>query len=882
MTKRFSALCLAAVLAAGCSTNSSFFGYKPVTETGSQISNCDFCFSGYTNHWMSTYRHQYRFGNLYKLNVPDLQKCILQTKLNIADDLGLRGLQMQEGFINGLLSAEYNCVEYPTQDEFLNAASRADNLLVFAERDSEAGAGLAALAPKAEDIGSYQRRSRNFNPIDAFILKKGSKTVYAVVGDKERLDMLKAMIATAREVLSNYDMKRGWFGVYTHTQSVTCSPCNQLEAISRGMNEGNSWFVFHGLYEYISQPRTPNTLEEAGCPAVIDFGSSPLYGSDFSELQVQLMFEQSNWEEYKKAHGGYLSGKVPSTVVDEDNSCDFYVVEPGVAKVVNSGTKPFVVTTEELLGDTDRCMVLFNRKGEAFNRENLWKDIMSRSAVAVCGECLMGDDRFRQTLQLLVLDRVYLEKYFGDSIDMVATTKKDNVCLTVTNFYNHKVNCSLTANAPEQISITGQAMQEVSLAPGETKEIVFELTPSPEAMGKRNAVTIKAEWDGLSKTVIANYEMPPAVSVHTLLYGAPSECNFPVSIHNITPSADVDVKLSIAKADKPDEIVFETSRTLQVEKGDYVTTEFNFELPEGKYTVSTEAMGVVAQTQLGIGSGAGRATLREEDLNSDGMNEYIMENDMVRVTLIRIGARAVELYVKDRDDNVFFKLWPENPVDVNRSYRERSFWPFGGFEDFLGQASVETHKIFDAEVIKDAGNFVSVRMTGDLNGNIIEKTYTLYADSPMLEARFALDFINPEMSVLGPQPILSLGKEHWTEDKFYVPTAEGLKCNVMRPERYFGSMFYPTEGWHSGYDTKEDISFVGAFPVERPMYLHMWMNHPSNHDTHFYYTEFQPWVTIEQGVTTYFTYYMWAQGGAWENCIQQMKDRNLITVKHNE
>jgi hypothetical protein len=81
------------------------------------------------------------------------------------------------------------------------------------------------------------------------------------------------------------------------------------------------------------------------------------------------------------------------------------------------------------------------------------------------------------------------------------------------------------------------------------------------------------------------------------------------------------------------------------------------------------------------------------------------------------------------------------------------------------------------------------------------------------------------------------------------------------------------------YDTVEDIYFAGAFPVDRPYTLHMWHNHPRNRDTRFYYCELQPWTELYRGNTTYFSYYMWAGGGSWEQGIQQLRDRNLITTK---
>ncbi len=146
----------------------------------------------------------------------------------------------------------------------------------------------------------------------------------------------------------------------------------------------------------------------------------------------------------------------------------------------------------------------------------------------------------------------------------------------------------------------------------------------------------------------------------------------------------------------------------------------------------------------------------------------------------------------------------------------RGFYPYGGFEDFLGQASMETHKIYDAKIIKKEGDFVRVEMETDYYGNRLKKTFTLYGNSPLLEVRFVLDFKNPEANVLGPQPILHLGNKHGTEDVFTVPSMDGLKEYRMLPEKYYGQAIDVKEGWNAGYDTKEDISFVGAFPVSQP------------------------------------------------------------------
>ena len=99
----------------------------------------------------------------------------------------------------------------------------------------------------------------------------------------------------------------------------------------------------------------------------------------------------------------------------------------------------------------------------------------------------------------------------------------------------------------------------------------------------------------------------------------------------------------------------------------------------------------------------------------------------------------------------------------------------------------------------------------------------------------------------------------------------------MMPEKYYGRLFFLKEGWNAGYDTKQDISFVGAFPVKQPLFLHMWMNHPVNTEAHYYYVEFQPWTPIYQKSTMYFSYYIWGAGGPWQNGVKELRNRNLIT-----
>ena len=64
----------------------------------------EYQFNGYTNHWQDTYSKWYRYGNLYKMALSDVEKTIMQTKVDVAEDLGIPGLVMQERFMSELLA----------------------------------------------------------------------------------------------------------------------------------------------------------------------------------------------------------------------------------------------------------------------------------------------------------------------------------------------------------------------------------------------------------------------------------------------------------------------------------------------------------------------------------------------------------------------------------------------------------------------------------------------------------------------------------------------------------------------------------------------------------------------------------------------------------
>jgi hypothetical protein len=841
-----------------------------------------FQFNGYTNYWHDIYRDWISYGNLFKIAVPKMDYTIAQSKLDIADDMKIPGLSVQEGFLNELLSGQYVVLDEPALQKLSESAS-GNNVLALVDTDSEAGRLLTGKLPPEdpwkEKLKSHQYNAKDFTEVKAFFLENGNRKIFVIASkNKELRGNVIELISNTKALLGKYDLRRGWFGAETLLKSVTCTAGHPLEVIGKGMNEGNSWFTFSGYMDFLMQKELDEWLAKVKYPAVADVGFGQIYGlRNYDGLQVQSMFTTDSWIKYAHEKEGYIFRQVFDTASDPYHY-DGYIASEGNKEQIDNENVPFVTPTGTLDSDAVPCMVLFTTKGEQMSKELIWKAIMDRREVGVLGSGkMMGPALYRNVLELMLLDRVFLEEYFGDRVSLEAGTSDYQLNVTVTNTYPHAVSGTLELVLAPELKMSGALTTQVSLPANTSKTLQFALNPQADAMRKTNPIAVHYKWGTSKKSTLAILDLPRAISVQQLLYGNTPKVTYPVTIHNFTDKPTFPVKVEVLDKNNPKKVVYSKTQTCTAATATFSNMSFDLEVPPGSYKVKVSALGLENISQLGAGAATGKPYLYEIDLNNDGVPEYRMENDSVQITLLTTGARVIEYNVKSRNDNVFFKLWPEKAIDEKRLFRKRGYYPYGGFEDFLGQGSMETHKVYNAEVIKKEGDYVRVRMTADYYGNKLEKTFTLYGNSPLVEVQFALTFRNPEANVIGPQPILELGQRHWTEDVFTVPEKDGTHEYRMRPDRYFGRAFFLKEGWFSGYDSQQDITFVGAFPVTEPLFLHMWMNHPSNSEAHYYYVEFQPWTPIYQKSTMYFTYYLWGAGGPAQNGLKELRDRNLIT-----
>ncbi len=850
--------------------------YKPV------ITN--FQFNGYTNHWQNNYRKLFRTGNLFKMSVDDVEKEILQSKIDIAQDMEIPGLIMQEGFFWNLNSGSYEVLEFPEKDKLLLSLKKG-NVLVYISPESQLGKELSATfsgqADEYNTLKSYQYSAIGLKRIDAFILQNEERKIFVVSSpDINSLDKFKELLDNTENIIQKYDFHKGWFGVETWSKSVTCTKGHPLEVIGTGMNEGNSWFVFSGLMDFTSKDELSNWIKQVKLPVVTDVGYSSVFGcKNYDEFQAQHEKRRTKefWIDYAKEKDGYVFRSPWDTLADPYKYDGYFATEGNKFQIDNEDV-PFVLKTGRLDQNATSGMVLFIEKGEQLTNNTMWQAILDRREVGILKKGkMMGPAKFRNALQMLLLDRKFLDEYFGTQINIITNTEGYNLQVTITNSSKEPVSGRLELTLPKALKVKGKSTVSITILAEGIITQNFIMKPDGGAMNYTNPIAIKYRWNGKEKSTLAMLDLPPAISVHQLLYGHAPKINYPVTVHNFTDKSSFPVNVQVF--DKKNKVVFEANKTCNAKTASFEDMQFELELPAGNYNVKVSALGVETISQLGVGKAEGAPYVYEIDINGDGINEYRMENDSVQITLLATGARVIEYIVKSRNDNVLFKHWPKKTIDNKRPFRERAYYPYGGFEDFLGQGSMENHEVYKAEILKSEGDYVRVRMWTEYFGNRLEKIYTLYGDSPLLEVRFSLTFKNPEANVLGPQPILALGKKHWTEDLFVIPELDGLKEYRMITDDAFGHLSFIKEGWNAGYDTEQDITFVGAFPVGQPLFLHTWMNHPKNKDTHFYYAEFQPWIPIFQKSTMYFTYYLYGAGGPWENGVQWLRERNLITVR---
>ena len=202
----------------------------------------------------------------------------------------------------------------------------------------------------------------------------------------------------------------------------------------------------------------------------------------------------------------------------------------------------------------------------------MWSAIMDRREVGILemGK-MMGPANYRNTLQLLLLDKVYLEEYFSDRINLETKVEGYELQLIITNLYPKAVSGQLEFSLPKGLRIIDNIPTTINLPERTTKTLHFTLQPSKEAMAYTNPIAINYSWNDKTKSTVAVLDLPPTISVHQLLYAHAPEVEFPVTIHNFTEKSSFPVKIQVVDANNENNIVFKSSQKCEASTGTLMT-----------------------------------------------------------------------------------------------------------------------------------------------------------------------------------------------------------------------------------------------------------------------------------------------------------------------
>ncbi|MCK7524077.1 MAG: hypothetical protein MZV64_43840 [Ignavibacteriales bacterium] len=105
-------------------------------------------FSGYTNYWQTTAWSWRQHGSLFLVGQPDVGRAVAQNKADMAEELGLPGLVLDEGFLDAWLGSKAPELEDPDAGTLCAALDRGD-VLAWIEPGTAASARIFSAGPSS-------------------------------------------------------------------------------------------------------------------------------------------------------------------------------------------------------------------------------------------------------------------------------------------------------------------------------------------------------------------------------------------------------------------------------------------------------------------------------------------------------------------------------------------------------------------------------------------------------------------------------------------------------------------------------------------------------------------------------------------------------------
>lgn len=830
-----------------------------------------FLFNGYSGHWSRDEWIWISARGLFAQSSGTPRAAVWALEEELGNQLLLEELWIERGFIQKLAAQTFAVVNANSLEDLTTGNDAGTKLIAILDQ-----------SPLAQELLSHLSPEHQFRRNRAFMVRRGEQEIFALCcPTQEELDRLQSDIEGTVDLVRTYDFHRGIAGVRTNHLTITSGyQHNPFFLISLFRELGCTWVMTSGYNDWMLGEPVRGALQEVGDPFLWVSGQfvtgGTLYGMDrYPDVQDNTVEQCLDWAEERD---GYFFANLSAANDENADRYSGYIVSgTGDQDRIAELAAPFISQTGDINRSAPVFMVVLLEKGATLTQDSLMQGILERRAVAVYpGGAVVGPVELRRAMQILLLEGATLENCFPGPLALHAQIAAGSIEIAAENLTERDVNVTLSLRPSTGISIRkGDWSAPFVLKAKEHRELSVPIEFLPESNDTNSLIQVVAESDAEQTRALAHITVPPIVNAHPLLFDTPGPVDYPVSIWNPGTAASVPVRLAVFRRDGSEQVL-ELERTLACEPWKDSHYSFALKLDSGDYRVEVSALGVTKTGLVSVRPPEGTASTRMEDLNGDGVDEIIMENDHVGVAVLRTGGRVIEYTLKDSGENIFFKLWPEKPPMHGKVGGVRQFYPFGGLEEFIGYPYIGGHTEFRYEIIQAEGDKARVRVWANIHGSEISKIYTLCGGGPILEARYAFSNMTPSLNVIGINPLFELGKSTGPEDRYYFPEDELVET---RPEleRYYGRATFPREGWAAGYDTEENLALVIGYPVDNAIYLHLWNNHPDNTPTPYYYTELQPWIELDHGTTTYFSYYVLGDTGPWEALRDSFADFGLVT-----
>ena len=839
----------------------------------SDVKPLHYNFQGYTSHWDKFSWDWYIYNGLYHHSQSTIESDLWKLEMDIGNQLLLDELWIQKGFVSDLAHKNLPILSSPSLED-LNKHSDKKELLIIGVMQNQI---IQEILKKLPQQLQFRRNL-------AFYLNNDVHRIFVITSHTQaEVDRLYDYILQAKKIIENYTLSKGLVGV--HTNNLLITPAyhnNPYTLINKAIQIGCSWIMISGYNDWMIPKEVNKALTRIDFPFIFlpgQYGSGGvMYGMErYPNIQNNTVEECLNWVEAKK--GYYFSNLRNAKEEFKDRYHGYMVTGIADQKTIDSLKAPFITNAGTISIDTPPAMILFLNKGVELNEKNIWQTILKRQTVALFDNGqMMGPREFCDPLKILILEREYLAQQFNNDITIDAQVLDNELTVIIHNLAENPVSGTVYFQSPDEI-IVGDNIKRmpIELLSSEVKSLKFPLNITPNGYDKDTPIAVIFQSNSVQYRTLTHIESPSPIELQPLILDVPGKIYYPFTIYNYSndnPVAELEVY-----AASSDKIIHRAEKTLIVAKGHKTISNFELTLEPGLYIAKIKTLGITKEGKISITPQSGMVTVYKEDMNNDGIPEIVMENSKVKAKLLLFGGRVIEYIIKNRNENLLFKLWPKKPPWAEEPRGVRAFYPYGGLEEFTGYPYIGGHIVFNYEIQENGGIKGQVRLWANIHGSKIEKYISLFGDSEVLEARYAMNDMVPSITVIGINPLIQIGPSTGPEDIYYFPTAK-LEERHPELERYYGDMFFLKEGWAAGYDTKMDVSLIVGYPVNNAMFLHLWNNHPNNTPTPYYYTELQPWIKVKPKTTTYFSYFLFGKDGDWQAALDDFKKLGILTRMH--